>query len=161
MWDFLKPAIYANWMDTIWHFIPLALTLQQYQGLSGMEQFNEWNGVIVLLININIGHVTLNLMLDVMSRRPAQVLPPPQNGMSIGSIMGIKFANWLFGAELPDYVFQYVLCQNTVICLGYFYTRIFLLSYQFLEYEGMRNFFFVPSKKAAVAPSKNKKEKAD
>ena len=138
----LIPCLRIAPKDAIWHTIPLLMTYQQYQGLSGLPVYEDKKGFMMLLVNFNIAHVTFNLMMQVMSRRPNIVLPPAQNGLTVGSIMGLSFCNWLFTLGVPDELFGTIVTVNCMLSLFYFVARVYLLAIQFRDYE-KRPFFFI------------------
>lgn len=107
-----------------------------------MPVYEDNKGFMILLVNFNIAHVTLNLMLQVMSRRPNIVLPPAQNGLTVGSIMGLSFCNWLFTLGVPNELFGIIVKVNCMLCFTYFVVRVYLLAIQYRDYE-KRPFFFI------------------
>ena len=127
-------------------------------GLLKFPFAQEYKGVMILIINFNIAHICLNLMLLTMSSRKAQVFPPPVNGNTVSVIIYLNLISWMFYLELPDSVYITMLLVNTLICLIYYYVRVYLLSRQFIEYSGI-SFWTIKTKGAVVADTSEKAKK--
>ena len=65
----IVPSFRKNIKKTVWNLIPLFLTLQNYKGLSKSDVFDDYKALFVIIVNLNVAHVALNVMLEVMARR--------------------------------------------------------------------------------------------
>jgi len=127
------PAMRKNWKKTIWNLIPLLLTVQNYHGFAANQVFDEYKAYFVLLVNCNIAHVTLNLMLAQMARREPQVFPPAPNGNSMTVITVTGIVAWLIDIWIMEFKvanwFMVGLLQfSTFACLFWFEARVAILA---------------------------------